>query len=57
MKTDNPKYQRASFRFDYDVYNEFRKMCKEEGFKQSALLDKLMKDFTLKIKEEKENGK
>lgn len=57
VKEENPIYQRASFRFDYDVFNEFRKICKEEGFKQSSLLEKLMRDFILKAKQEKENDK
>jgi hypothetical protein len=57
MKEEKPRYQRASFRFDYDTYNEFRKICKEEGFKQSSLLDRLMRDFIKKIKEDNQNDR
>ena len=57
MKEENPRYQRASFRFDYDIFNEFRSVCKEEGYKQAPLIEKLMKDFIKKIKEENENDK
>lgn len=57
MKENKPKYQRASFRFDYDVFNEFRKICKEEGYKQAPILEKLMREFILKLKMEKENDK
>ena len=51
------EYQRASFRFDYDVFNEFREICKREGFKQAPLLEKFMRDFISKIKEENKNDK
>lgn len=56
-KPNKQEYQRASFRFDYDVFNEFREICKEEGYKQAPILEKLMKNFIQKIKEEKENDK
>jgi len=53
----NKKYQRASFRFDYDTFNEFRDICKEEGYKQAPLLEKLMKDFIKATKKENSNDK
>ena len=48
--TKKREYQRASFRFDYDVFNEFRDVCRKEGFKQAPLLEKFMRDFIIKIK-------
>ena len=57
MKADSKKYQRASFRFDYDVFNEFRKICKEEGYKQAPLLEKMMKEFIINTKKEQKNDK
>ena len=35
--------QRASFRFEKVLYNDFRAFCKEEGFSQVKLLEKLMR--------------
>jgi len=56
-KAKKREYQRASFRFDYDTFNEFRRICKDEGFKQAPLLEKLMRDFIKKIKEDNNNDK
>jgi len=49
--------QRASYRFDKNSFEDFRAVCKENGLNQTKVLEKLMRDFTLKIKEEKENDK
>jgi hypothetical protein len=47
--------QRASYRFDKDIFENFRAICKQEGYSQVRLLEKLMQDFIIKINKEREN--
>lgn len=48
---------RTSYRFDKNSFENFREVCKKNDFNQTVVLEKLMRDFTLKIQEEKENDK
>jgi len=32
----------ASYRFDAEIFDKFKKMCKKEGYKQVKLLEKMM---------------
>lgn len=49
--------QRASYRFDKVSFEDFREVCKENGFNQTKVLEKLMREFVKKLKEENENDK
>jgi len=53
LKRKTKIVQRASFRFDKDSFENFRIACKENGLNQTKVLEKLMRDFTMEIKENK----
>ena len=56
MKKETKKLkevQRASFRFEKALYNDFRALCKEEGFSQVKLLEKLMRQVLKEHHEKK----
>jgi len=57
LKRKSKIVQRASYRFDKNPFEDFRAVCKENGFNQTKVLEKLMKDFTLKMKEVNENDR
>jgi len=52
LKRKVKNVQRASYRFDKNSFEDFRAVCKEHGLNQTKVLEKLMRDFTLKIKKE-----
>ena len=56
MKQDKKfkEVQRASFRFDKKTYEDFRTYCKQEGYSQVKLLEKLMRKF---LEENSQNDK
>jgi len=53
LKRKRKEVQRASFRFDKNTFENFREVCKNNDFNQTKVLEKLMRDFTLKMNEEK----
>jgi len=57
FKRKRKEVQRASYRFDKDSFENFREVCKRNDFNQTRVLEKLMRDFTLKMQKEKENDK
>jgi len=46
--------KRASFRFNEEIFHDFKELCKKEGFSQVKLLEKLMLE---EIKKNKKGNK
>jgi hypothetical protein len=57
LKRKIKEVQRASYRFDKNIFENFREVCKSNDFNQTKVLEKLMRDFILEIEQEKENDK
>ena len=57
LKKQPKEVQRASYRFEKNTFEEFRELCKKNGFSQTKVLEKLMKDFVNETKEGKSNDK
>jgi len=57
LKRKTKEVQRASYRFDKNIFENFREVCKSNNFNQTKVLEKLMCDFILEIEQEKENDK
>jgi len=43
----------VSFRIDKDIVKRFKQICKEEGFKQGKLVEKLIFSYIADIEEER----